>query len=217
MKKGLKVFYTATGVLLFLAGLLLAVSGVKAGWVFVALGLFFFCYPRFFKKKEPSALPDPGAASASPSPAQVPAPKPAEKVENFRVAGISNYTKSVEALAEENPDYNLSKAELKEDGPSDERIFQYYFTPKKVELVPEPENEYDSNAVMVIVDGEKIGYIKKGSCSHVKNLLASDKILRIEAEIGGGNYKYFDSEENSLDKSSLNYWAEISIHSKPDE
>ena len=39
-----------------------------------------------------------------------------------------------------------------------------------------------------------VGYIKKGSCTHVKNLLKSGKIAKIDAEIHGGKYKLLYSE-----------------------
>ena len=40
-----------------------------------------------------------------------------------------------------------------------------------------------------MIDGLKVGYIKKGSCTHIKNLMKDNKIEKIEARIRGGAYK----------------------------
>lgn len=101
----------------------------------------------------------------------------------------------------------------------DEEIYQYRFHPQKVELVPEPDNKYDSNAVKVIVDGVHVGYIKKGSCTHVKKLLAEDRILNINCKIGGGKFKIitedYDPEKDkdvyALERDEREYWVELKI------
>lgn len=49
-----------------------------------------------------------------------------------------------------------------------------------VRLEPEPENQYDSNAVAVIVESDgigKIGYIPRDDAPDFKEMLESDKIL----------------------------------------
>lgn len=33
---------------------------------------------------------------------------------------------------------------------------------QKIELIPEPNNEYDSKAILAVCDGKKIGYVSKG-------------------------------------------------------
>lgn len=57
------------------------------------------------------------------------------------------------------------------------------------EIVPEPENEYDPNAVAIYLHGKKIGHVKKGRCSRIKNLLKSEKFKGSDLEMHGGNYK----------------------------
>lgn len=132
---------------------------------------------------ESSAVP---STSAQPTPAPSPA-KPSVTVERVRVRGVDHYAKNVEAVATENPDYDLSKRELQEDF-LDERVYQYTYD-VKADLVPEPDNEYDPNAIMVTADGVCIGHVPKGSTAHIRKLMELGRIKRMELNIGGGKYK----------------------------
>lgn len=140
------------------------------------------------------------------------------KTEHFKVAGVTQYTKAFLAIGEKNDDYDISNAEIKQEYGDGDRIFQYEFLPAKVELIPEPENEYDPNAVMVVVDGEKIGYIKKGNCTHVKNLLAQED-ARVRVELGGGKYKDVleDDDRLTVERDEMPFWARVSITTGQEE
>ena len=118
------------------------------------------------------------------------------KEKKYKVTGMEHYIDNIIALAVKNDDYRLSKKELIEECLENERIYEcdFYFT--KVELVPEPDNPYDPNAVKVIVDDVLVGYIKAGSCTHILKVLKEDRIVKIECEIGGGNYKYLGYDED---------------------
>lgn len=119
-----------------------------------------------------------------------------------------------------NIDYEQSRKELIDSYVCDEKIYEIIFSPNSIELVEEPENEYDSNAIKVIIDDIHVGYIKKGSCSHIKNLLTSNKIAKITADIHGGKYKYIYSEydEEKMDdvicvkNENSNYFVSIQIY-----
>ena len=135
--------------------------------------------------------------------------------ENFNVAGTSFHQEAIEDLGSENSLYEYTKKELIDEGYEDEKIYQYEFFPEKVELVEEPENPHDPNAIKVIVDGAHIGYIKAGSCAHVKKLLQSGTVSDISAEIYGGKYKILSSNDSgdtyTLEKDSKPFGARISI------
>lgn len=66
-----------------------------------------------------------------------------------------------------------------------------------MELIPEPDNPYDKNAVRVDMDGLTVGYIKKGSCSHAKNLLNSPDFVSVDLDyMHYGKYKIvYESED----------------------
>lgn len=96
-----------------------------------------------------------------------------------------------------------------------ERVYQYEFDCSRVNLVPEPENKYDSNAIRVEVEGVHIGYIKKGSTSRIRKLMEKDMISWINIEIGGGKYKVLD-EDGNIERDSSDYYAKLSIRIKAD-
>lgn len=171
------------------------------------------------------------AAPVAEKPSSAPAPKPAvkqksnsesAKYKTYKVAGVTHYAKNIESLGLENEDYFKSKRELIDDDLIGERIWKYQFYPEKVELVPEPENPEDPNAIKVIVDNEHVGYIKRGSCSHVKKLLREGTIADIDCTIGGGPYKFiseeYDDEKDKevyiLEKDETSLFVHLQIYEK---
>ena len=112
-----------------------------------------------------------------------------QKTERHKVAGTSFHVTEIQSLGVENQDFNLSKSAMIDEGLIGERVYKKEFYVSKVELIPEPENPHDSQAIRVVTDGVHIGYIKKGSCAHIHNLLNSGKIKSVACEIKGGSYK----------------------------
>ena len=152
------------------------------------------------------------------SSASVNIPNISNKIEKHHVAGVSFRQEQIESLGFENTDFYLSKKECIDRDLIDERIYKFSFDPIQVILEEEPENVHDSNAVKVVIDKVHVGYIKSGSCSHVKNLLKSSKLLNISAEIMGGDYKVIYQDENdygkeiySLEKGHTDYHITLSF------
>ena len=134
------------------------------------------------EKKEP--LPTPVQKSVSrPS-------TPPQKTERHRVAGTSYRTDAIKSLGTENPIYELTKRDLIDLDETDESIYEYEFPIFDAELIEEPDNEVDPNAIKVVLNGVHVGYIKAGSCSRVKKRMREDRIKRVTATISGGRYKY---------------------------
>lgn len=148
------------------------------------------------------------------------------KSENHHVAGTSYRQKELRSLVDsfgrENPFYSSTKKELIDEGMENEKIYKWDYIPQNVELIEEPDNPYDSNAIKVVLDGVYIGYIKRGSCAHVKKLMHSGKIVKIQAEVTGGKYKYlscdydeFGSEEYFLEENETDsYFVTVTIKTK---
>lgn len=142
------------------------------------------------------------------------------KKEKFQVASVSHYSDSImKDIAYENDDYSLSVKELSETCDVGDRVFEYSFDDCNASLVPEPTNEHDPNAVRVEVKGILIGYVKRGSCSHVKNLLKSPDFDHVKVEIGGGKYKrlYEDDDKLKVEKDSCELFADLYIYTRQAE
>ena len=145
------------------------------------------------------------------------------KVENHSVAGTAFKTKEILSLAYENPEYDYTKKKLVEDrfmsDGDHEKIYKYFFSVSDIKLLPDMDNEYDKNAIKVIINGIHVGYIPKGKCSHVKNLIENEKIHRISADIYGGDYKLLSciyselgKETYTLHKSTSQFEIELCIY-----
>ena len=140
------------------------------------------------------------------------------KKERFRVTGTQYYQDAfIEKLGELDDDYEEKASIIKESYGDGDKIYQYYFGGLKANLVPEPDNEHDENAVKVMVDGIQVGYIKKGSCSHVKNLIASPDFAGIDVEIKGGKYKEVREDDDGklhVDRGEDPFFVNIDILSR---
>ncbi|WP_197272260.1 HIRAN domain-containing protein, partial [Salinicoccus sp. YB14-2] len=74
----------------------------------------------------------------------------------------------------------------------------YKYSPmrsKKVEIISEPDNPHDRNALAVNFRGSKVGYIKAEETQLVNSLLENDKTPTVR--IFGGPYKEFEDEFES--------------------
>lgn len=116
-------------------------------------------------------------------------PAPETKTVSHTVAGTSYRQEIIQAMGVKNPDYALNKRQLVKKYPQGKTVPEYLFLPRKAELVPEPENPHDPEAIKVLVDGQHVGYIKAGSCAHIHRLLQENRIQKIKPKIIGGKYK----------------------------
>lgn len=148
-------------------------------------------------------------------------PAEPQKIERHKVAGTSFRLAELQPLGVENDDYELTRRGMIDAGLIGERVYKTDYFANKVELIPEPENPHDHNAIRVVVDGVHIGYIKAGSCAHIHNLIREDKIETVKCEIEGGRYKILleDYDEDGketyeLEKDEAPIHAELFIKIK---
>lgn len=150
---------------------------------------------------------------------EAPAKAPSAKVVGHTIAGTSYRQKEILAMGRKNPDYELDKRGLFKRWPKGVTVYEYTFSPKKAELVPEPENPEDPKAIKVLVDGVHVGYIKAGSCARIHRLIRENRIAKIEPKIYGGKYKALysydayakSSAECEFDKGSSSFGVRLEI------
>lgn len=202
----------------------------------VVLSIAFGLACALAKPKEKAAAPQDQQPEAAGEPAQVEEPAQAEEqpatavpvgtVKTYKVAGVTHYEQNIMSFAQENPEYSLSKKQLI-DGVfmlyDTEKIWKYDFLMPKIELVPEPDNAYDQNAIKVMADGKHVGYIKSGSCTHLLKCIQEKRIAGITCQIGGGPYKLLEKEEDaisgetfySLEPGKTNLFVHLSVTELP--
>ena len=191
-----------------------AMIAAFAGMVFIVilLSLIVSWIRAKIRTRNRKPTPAPAPAQAVVIPQKTKEKKPTT-IERVHVRGVDHYTSNIRSVAGENPDYDLTKRELQEEYP-DERVWQYQFFVKAA-LVPEPDNEYDPNAIMVQADGLCIGHVPAGSTAHVRKLMESGRIKYLDLKIGGGKYKEareVDDGEYELERGESSYSAVLEIH-----
>lgn len=218
--KSIQKTCTIISLTLVLIGLLTFSSGIL-GILLIVVGIFFACTAHMYKNIAKTCFENTAASKVLTTKplTQQTTPKnslpqitiatkqSSAKVETHRIAGTSYRQDTIKSLGTSNPDYRLTKEQLIKKNLLNINVYEYNFKSYKAELVPEPTNKHDSNAIKVIIAGKHVGYIKKGSCAHVKKLISTDSIKSITATIKGGNSKYISCYDapSERNKDSYNY------------
>lgn len=137
-------------------------------------------------------------------------PKPTHERFEFKVVGVTKKNedgKEIQAILKKIASSYKKSGELESyDGMTNKEIaewgssigeFEGQYVHHKVELRPEPDNEYDKNAIKVYLkDAEgndyHVGYVGKDQNLALKNILDNENITGQSAEFIGGKYKHID-------------------------
>lgn len=103
----------------------------------------------------------------------------------FDCVGMSYHMDVIDEIKEENEEYTWSKKKIEKEYPG-APVYKYEL-PKYMKLEPDPENEYDPNAIKVTYHGQTVAFIKKEEASRVAELLAAGIPYRFSGS--GGEYK----------------------------
>ena len=107
------------------------------------------------------------------------------------VVGQVYYEGSFEKFKKKNP---LYKKDYPKDG---SYIYKYVYKEAKPELIPEPNNPHDKNAIQVAYGGMLIGYVASEQTAEVKEILAGPH--KLEAKIYGGELKvWFENTKTGI-------------------
>ena len=115
----------------------------------------------------------------------------------FAVRGEYYRKENVESIGIPNHDYNLKDAELLEKYPDGSTIYQYTFKIDTVELIPEPNNKVDPDAIKVIMNGAHVGYVAQESTEKVRGYWDSGEIEKITGTMKGAACKYTTTSSSS--------------------
>lgn len=122
----------------------------------------------------------------------------------FEVAGANYNEAAFEELLERNDDFSDSVSDFLKEADGDDKLYELEHITTNVELVPEPDNKHDPNAIAIYADGKKIGYVRKSDQEAVNAILAGEIIQR-RVEMYGGDCRIVVEDENG--KKSLEFEA----------
>ena len=179
---------------MFIGGVLLIVFGVFAiiggaffgGLLFIALGAF-LVYRAKKKVKRPDV------------PVEVENPHT-----RISVVGTYYHRDNIEQILDPNP--KMNKRGKWDEG---EVIYHHVYFQRPCQLVPEPNNPSDPNAIMVMYDGKLIGYIPKEETAVVHRVIQDNNRIPI-LTIRSGPYTVFMNGEY-VDRDDANYTAFIDL------
>lgn len=125
----------------------------------------------------------------------------------LKVKGISYHQEAFSDLCKElikesndAPYLGYSSKEIKDELIFSDRFYKYSpFEFSDVDFVPEIDNQFDPNAVKIVVRGYHLGYVTKSKNRKVLRLTTdpNNEVVKI-AKIYGGDYKDIDPESDKL-------------------
>ncbi len=130
--------------------------------------------------------------------------------ESIHVTGLSPFGEQIALLAQHNPDYDLTQKEMEDKGLAGERIYQDLYPCEDASLAPEAE----TGLVQVLVTGQQIGYVRKASSAHVKDLLDKGSVTGVSVKMHGGPYRILmegDDDAFSIEEGSAALFAMLDI------
>lgn len=129
---------------------------------------------------------------------------------SFNVAGVSYRQKDICDLCWENDEWSMSKRELIDMCMVDERIYQYGSDFGRVSLVPDPENEYDENAIKVMRRDILFGYVPKDETASVRRFISEEYTAIASAY--GGPYKIITEDKDDGSYSIEKVQQTVGLH-----
>lgn len=209
MGKGMSILITVLGVILFLMSLLLLIVSPYAliGIAFAVLIIVYAARNMKKLKDEASAQKPSFKASFAPA-APVHRPDAAADLDKistrpFDAVGMRFRMDSVRQILERNPEYRH---------PDDTTRKYYLYSPliRSCVLEPEDNNQYDHNAVMILVDGVHVGYIAAGQALRARDALSVG--CTFEINLYGGTYKEYDEESSDWIVHRGDLSGKVSVH-----
>ena len=118
---------------------------------------------------------------------QTPSVPPLTNQFGFTVAGTNYRMDNIIRLATPMKKWDMTNEQLLAKYPG-KKIYRYYFIMEPVQLVPEPTNPKDPNAIMVLINNIHVGYVPSECCAQVSRYLSSGPVS-LSAKVSGGEYK----------------------------
>lgn len=131
------------------------------------------------------------------------------------VVGESFYKDNIAALGSISHDYYWPTERLYEKYVEGDRVYKYHFTEMDAELVPEPDNPHDPNAIRVDVNGKTVGHIAKDNTQRIREVINSGAVVK--ANVHGGPRKEISETDDGLlvsEKEDYDFRVRLSFYER---
>ena len=193
--------------ILWILGVVLVIGLVCKYWkILLALALIgaaaLIGY-KVYRKRNPKVDDVPQIAESSAEEPAKKSAKPETEVHTYTVAGVEYYLDNLTSLMVPNYLYKYKKQELIDCCTTDQEVYTHTVEGAVLDLVPEPDNIYDPNAIKVLLNEKLVGYIAAKDCEHLLGVIAEEKIVSKTYAVSGGKYKMVAEDYDCIkDKST---------------
>jgi len=151
--------------------------------------------PYVYRTNKPGATEEtaPETEEASGTPEED-SPMPESEIRIYEVAGVRHYEETLLGMMAPNYLYKFKKQELIDCCQTDEPIYKDTIEDGILEIVPEPDNPHDPNAIKVLINEKLVGYIAAKDCEHLLDVIENDKVVSTACKIYGGKYKIVNED-----------------------
>lgn len=112
------------------------------------------------------------------------------------VVGESYYKAQIAEFGTISQNYYWPQERLYEKFVEGDRVYKYNFPELDAQLVPEPQNPHDPNAIRVAVDGKTVGYVARDNTARISDIVRRG--LTVKANITGGPHKEILETESGM-------------------
>lgn len=202
------------GSLFALALVCIALAVIAQYWkillTIILLGVVIYILCKVLRRKSSTGIEGPSLPAPSDSDntaSQNKIQKPESEVKIYQISEVEHYLDDLLSLMTSNYLYDYKKQELIDTCNVDRPIYKQTVEGCDLELVPDPDNQHDSNAIKVMMGNKKVGYIAAKDCPHLLDVIDKDLAINIHCEISGGKYKMVN-EDYDFEKDKSHYTME---------
>ena len=123
------------------------------------------------------------------------------------IMGMNYYASDIEKIGTPLRGYNLSPSDMAKRPLKDN--YKYWFDCSNAQLVPDLQNKVDKNAIKVVVNGVRIGFVPADSTALVRQYMAVPHSLSVN--IYGGHFRTWVPGFGRIVDSFKQYSGEIII------
>lgn len=131
------------------------------------------------------------------------------------VVGESYFKDNIAALGSISHDYYWPTERLYEKYVEGDRVYKYNFAEMDAELVAEPDNPHDPNAIRVDVNGKTVGHIAKDNTQRIREVINSGAVVK--ANVHGGPRKEISETDDGLlvsEKEDYDFRVRLSFYER---
>ena len=123
-------------------------------------------------------------------------------IKRFSVAGVYYYKDGVRAASKKRKDFALSEEDFLAKHSDGKKVFQYYFARgSSVQLIAEPNNPQDPNAIAVYVNGQQVGHVPAELAPELRPILNAG--YTATAWLSGGPRRWVQGADVLTDSSDI--------------